>query len=100
MKENLLPSDCSYLITGGCVFIGTNLIRYILNNNQASRIRVLDNLAASTGMEQSVMERLGDMKRNYSDISKAIRILRYQPALDIHAGLKLTFKYFYKKITG
>jgi UDP-glucose 4-epimerase len=39
-------------------------------------------------------ERLGDMKRNYSDISKAKSILKYKPEFDIKTGLKLTFEFF------
>ena len=38
--------------------------------------------------------RLGDVKRNYSDISKARKILGYEPRFDLHEGLKQTFDYF------
>ncbi|MCI5130992.1 MAG: NAD-dependent epimerase/dehydratase family protein [Candidatus Electrothrix sp. EH2] len=37
-----------WLITGGCGFIGTALIRYLLGNGQAQYIRVLDNLTVGT----------------------------------------------------
>ena len=37
-----------WLITGGCGFIGTALINYLLNNNQAQYIRILDNLTVGT----------------------------------------------------
>lgn len=38
----------NWLITGGCGFIGTSLISYILENNPQTRIRVLDNLSVGT----------------------------------------------------
>jgi len=38
--------------------------------------------------------RVGDVRRNVSDISKARRVLGYRPAFEIHAGLKATFGYF------
>ena len=37
-----------FLITGGCGFIGTNLIKYLLKENPAAKIRVLDNLSVGT----------------------------------------------------
>ena len=44
-----LPSaPSSWLITGGCGFIGTSLIRKLLENGLAGKIRVLDNLSAGT----------------------------------------------------
>jgi len=38
--------------------------------------------------------RLGDVKRNYSDISKARRMLGFLPEFDLDKGLKNTFAYF------
>ena len=38
--------------------------------------------------------RIGDVKRNYSDISKAKRILGYDPIYTLENGLNETFKYF------
>ncbi len=35
----------NYLITGGCGFIGVNLINHILNKNANDKIRVIDNLS-------------------------------------------------------
>ena len=34
----------TYLITGGCGFIGSNFIRYLLNKDQACRVINLDKL--------------------------------------------------------
>ncbi|HBG47482.1 MAG TPA: epimerase [Deltaproteobacteria bacterium] len=36
----------------------------------------------------------GEMKRNYSDISKARRLLGFSPQVDIDDGLRRTFEYF------
>ncbi len=41
--------------------------------------------------------RLGDVKRNYSDISKAKRMLGFSPKFDLDRGLKKTLKYFKSK---
>lgn len=38
--------------------------------------------------------RIGDVKRNYSDISKARDILGFSPHYDLDRGLKKTFEYF------
>lgn len=39
-------------------------------------------------------ERLGDVKRNYSDISKARQILGFSPEYNLERGLQNTFEYF------
>src|SRR5205823_5280293 len=36
----------------------------------------------------------GDVKRNYSDISKARRLLGFEPRYDLAKGLKKTLEYF------
>lgn len=38
--------------------------------------------------------RIGDVKRNYSDISKAKKMLGFSPDFDLDKGLKNTFEYF------
>jgi len=38
--------------------------------------------------------RPGDVRRNYSDISKAKRMLGYEPAYNLGSGLQITFQYF------
>jgi len=42
--------------------------------------------------------RLGDVNRNYSDISKAKNILGYNPKFNIYDGLKKVFDFFNEKI--
>jgi UDP-glucose 4-epimerase len=39
-------------------------------------------------------KRLGDVQRNYSDISKATRMLKFKPAYDLDRGLLTTWKSF------
>jgi len=39
--------------------------------------------------------RVGDAKRNYSDISKAKKLLGYSPKVPLEKGLRLTFDYFF-----
>jgi UDP-N-acetylglucosamine 4-epimerase len=78
------------LITGGAGFIGSNLVEVLLQNNDVSLVRVLDNLA--TGHLENLKEFqdnpkfefvLGDT-RNSTDCSKAcegIDVISHQAAL-------------------
>lgn len=43
----LSPAN-NWLVTGGCGFLGTALIKYLITNNLAKYIRVLDNLTVGT----------------------------------------------------
>jgi UDP-glucose 4-epimerase len=58
-------------------------IKSIVEGETSSGVRVIHGDA-----------RLGDVRRNYSDISKAKKILGYEPAYDLGSGLKITFQYF------
>lgn len=42
-------------------------------------------------------ERVGDVKRNYSDITKAKKVLNFQPKYDLNKGLSETVKWFLHK---
>jgi UDP-glucose 4-epimerase len=64
-------------------------------NEIAEKIKVV--FQRQTGRTVSIVYgecRLGDVKRNYSDISKARRILGFAPGFDLETGLLHTFKYF------
>ncbi len=64
-------------------------------NELAEKIKVV--VENETGKKVDVIyskPRLGDIRRNYSDISKARKILKYEPRYDIDKGLKHTFEYF------
>jgi UDP-glucose 4-epimerase len=64
-------------------------------NEIADKIKnIIEN---ETGKKVSIVHgktRLGDVKRNYSDISKAKRMLGFSPEHDLDKGLKNTFEYF------
>ncbi len=44
---------------------------------------------------QHITPRLGDVKRNFSDISKARRLLNWQPQVNLRDGLQRTVDWFY-----
>ncbi len=52
----------SWLITGGCGFIGTSLIDYLLRENPGISIRLLDNL--SVGTREDLFEVASSFKKN------------------------------------
>jgi len=47
MKNKITPSE-SWLITGGCGFIGTSIIKQLLKNGKVKHIRILDNFSIGT----------------------------------------------------
>jgi len=64
-------------------------------NEIADKIKEL--FERETGKNVNILHgqtRLGDVKRNYSDISKAKRMLGFIPGFDLDTGLKNTFEYF------
>jgi UDP-glucose 4-epimerase len=68
-------------------------------NEIASRIKKI--IEETTGKSVSIIHgnsRLGDVKRNYSDIAKAKRVLGFEPQFDLDRGLAKTLEYFMAKI--
>lgn len=64
-------------------------------NEIADKIKNI--IESETGKKVSVVHgktRLGDVKRNYSDISKARQMLGFSPDFELDKGLKNTFEYF------
>jgi len=46
--SNLTSKRSGWLITGGCGFIGTNLIDYLIKMDKNINIRILDNLSVGS----------------------------------------------------
>ncbi len=68
-------------------------------NEIASKIKNL--IESETGQKVNIVygdSRFGDVKRNFSDISKARRMLGFSPEFDLDKGLKNTFEYFRSNI--
>jgi UDP-glucose 4-epimerase len=82
--------------TGGEAFqIATH--RETTVNEIAEAIKEI--VLAATGREVRVVHgetRLGDVKRNFSDISKARKVLGWAPRFELADGLRETFEYFKK----
>jgi UDP-glucose 4-epimerase len=60
-------------------------------------VKIKNLVETETGKILSIVHgetRLGDVKRNYSDISKARRMLGFSPKFDLDKGLQRTFEYF------
>ena len=67
-------------------------------NEIADRIKLI--MESSLGKSVNVIHgetRLGDVKRNYSDISKAKKMLGFSPGFDLDRGLEKTLEYFRSK---
>jgi UDP-glucose 4-epimerase len=59
--------------------------------------KIKDIIEGETGRTVEIIhgeKRVGDMQRNYSDISKAKNLLEFQPIYDLDAGLYETWKAF------
>ena len=61
----------------------TDIIKEIVERKTGKKVKVLHS-----------EKRLGDVMRNFSDISKANRVLGWEPVFDLVKGLEATFRYF------
>lgn len=114
----------NYLITGGCGYLGTALIKQL--TPFGCNVRVVDNLTTGKRHDLSIVapfteipellvnilesegvsgvkltnseKRLGDVMRNYSDTTKARTRLGWQPKMTLNEGLLNTVRYFLKDI--
>jgi len=68
-------------------------------NEIASKIKEITEKALSKQVQVVYSKpRIGDVKRNYSDISKAKMLLGFEPKFSLDEGLKKTFEYFISKM--
>lgn len=63
------------------------IIKGIVESKTGSKIKVVHS-----------EQRLGDVRRNYSDITKARKILGFIPNHDLYSGLQETFYFFFRKL--
>ena len=54
----------NWLITGGCGFLGTALIKQLLEQKIAGRIRVIDNLSVGTRESLSAVCKFREIERH------------------------------------
>ena len=83
--------------TGGEIFqIATSCERTV--NEVAKKLKgCLESFGIHLRLEYNA-PRKGDVKRNYSDISKAKRILQWEAREDFKTGLEKTVKYFLNSV--
>jgi len=67
-----------WLITGGCGFIGTALIKHLIQNNLATHIRVLDNL--TVGTREDLANACDFTEVPYSSLSPQSSVLNPDPS--------------------
>jgi UDP-glucose 4-epimerase len=79
---------------------GENELIYIGTQSVFSVYALAKEIAAITkyGHKPEYMpKRSGELFRNFLNISKAAKVLRWKPRVDIKTGLKKTVEYFIKK---
>ena len=88
------PSATSYSKTGGEIFqIAT--YKETTVDEIAKKIKMLVEQGTNKKVEIKYGEkRLGDVRRNYSDISKATEILGFKPEYDLDTGLNKTWQFY------
>lgn len=98
-----------WLVTGGCGFIGTNLVKYIFNNDKKAKVTIVDNLVV--GKKENAHPLAVLVTGNVTDGHLALRICDHidivvhlaantgvlpsieDPALDCYSNVIGTFNY-------
>lgn len=74
-----------------------NQVYNIACGEQTSLLQLFDNLKKQAGSSMNPVhgpERAGDVKHSLADISKAQKLLGYQPVISVEEGLKKTFDWY------
>jgi len=94
-KDSDTLKDLAWLITGGCGFIGTNLVATLIKENYTSKIRVLDNLSVGKredlkricnfkeGLSESIENGISDVEFLEADIMDYNACLRACEGIDV-----------------
>ncbi len=82
---------------GGEVFQIATFKETTVNEIAEKITKIVANHTGRTVPVKHSHPRLGDVRRNYSDISKSQRMLGYEPHFDLDRGLQNTFSYFRAK---
>lgn len=83
---------------GGEVFQIATHRETTVNEITAKIASILDKEAGINVHVKHGEPRLGDVRRNYSDISKAREMLGFEPLFDIDSGLERTFHYYKSRL--
>lgn len=78
-----------------------NQVYNIACGQQTSLSRLFESLRSLAGSNLQPVhgpERLGDVKHSLADISKATRLLQYQPLISVKEGLSITFNWYKENI--
>lgn len=77
----MFKGNYSFLITGGCGFIGGNLIEYVCRNSPKSKVRVLDNLSVCS--KDNVSNILNEIEFVHGDVRDPEVCLRVCQDIDV-----------------
>ena len=80
----------TYLITGGCGFIGSNFIRYLLNKDQACRVINLDKLTYA-GNPENLKEVKNDSRYHFLQGDICDKLIVEQIFSDYHPEIVINF---------
>jgi len=83
---------------GGEVFQIASGMETTLEEMTNSLVNVMKKEGIKNIKVKKIGARLGDVKRNYSDTSKAKNLLLWRPKIDQNEGLSKTVKYFLNDI--